>query len=136
MAPRYVLGCLLVVAILGMVDGRSFFRRRGISRKYNGFMKLMTEAFKKPEVEMMGAIFKRHVQQLRHIPNKQVELVFLIDSSATVGRRYFYEEVGYVLNSFVLQFMTLLYLSKTAYHRDHYECYLKKQTITTIFQII
>lgn len=86
-------GILLLVSLLAYLQlgaCRPFFRRY---QHYNRFMKKMALNFEKAKVETLGAIFKRHVQQLRHTHNKQVELVFLIDSSGTVGRYYFYEEL-------------------------------------------
>ncbi|XP_055886163.1 sushi, von Willebrand factor type A, EGF and pentraxin domain-containing protein 1-like [Biomphalaria glabrata] len=93
-APHFALFLLwYLVILLQPTDSRVLFRRPGA---YNTFMKQVTVNFEKAKVETLGDIFKRHVQQLRHTPNKMVELVFLIDSSGTVGRSYFYEEVRFV----------------------------------------
>ncbi|XP_012938062.1 sushi, von Willebrand factor type A, EGF and pentraxin domain-containing protein 1 [Aplysia californica] len=86
-----VIGCLLVQSS----EARTLFRRPS---SYNTFMRSLTLNFEKAKVETLGAIFKRHVQHLRNTPNRQVELVFLIDSSGTVGEYYFYEEVRFVRN--------------------------------------
>lgn len=74
---------------------RRFFRHQS---SYNRFMRQTAMVYEKAKVETLGDIFKRYVQQLRQTRNRQVELVFLVDSSGTVGRHYFFEEIRFVRN--------------------------------------
>ncbi|XP_035698610.1 sushi, von Willebrand factor type A, EGF and pentraxin domain-containing protein 1-like [Branchiostoma floridae] len=48
------------------------------------------------KVEILGEIFKKHVQRLRQTENQTVELVFLVDSSASVGNENFNSELRFV----------------------------------------
>lgn len=50
----------------------------------------------KEKVELLGEILKRHVDRLRKTENKKVELVFLVDSSASVGAEDFTNELKFV----------------------------------------
>lgn len=47
-------------------------------------------------VEVCGEILKRHVHLLRKTANRKVELVFLVDSSASVGSEEFLNELKFV----------------------------------------
>lgn len=65
---------------------------------YNSLFRPMAEqaiSFK-AKVETLGAILKRHVQQLRSTENRKVDLVFLVDSSASVGSVHFQDEIKFV----------------------------------------
>ena len=48
------------------------------------------------KIEVLGNVLKRHVAKLRSIDNGQVELVFLVDSSASVGLENFFNELKFV----------------------------------------
>lgn len=48
------------------------------------------------KVEVFGEILKRHVHDLRRTANRKVELVFLVDSSASVGSEEFLNELKFV----------------------------------------
>lgn len=48
------------------------------------------------KTEVLGALLKKHVHKLRTVPGNQVELVFLVDSSASVGRDNFFNEIKFV----------------------------------------
>ncbi|XP_071546933.1 sushi, von Willebrand factor type A, EGF and pentraxin domain-containing protein 1-like isoform X1 [Panulirus ornatus] len=50
----------------------------------------------KSKVEVLGEILKHHVQRLRQVPNQRIELVFLVDSSASVGAENFFNEIKFV----------------------------------------
>ena len=50
----------------------------------------------KSKVDTLGAVLKRHVQMLRQARNKQVDIIFLVDSSASVGMKNFLEELKFV----------------------------------------
>lgn len=50
----------------------------------------------KDKVEFLGAVLKRHIADLRQTKNKQVELVFLVDNSGSVGAHNFFNEIKFV----------------------------------------
>ena len=50
----------------------------------------------KSKVEVLGQVLKTRVQALRHVPCQRVELVFLVDSSASVGAENFFNELKFV----------------------------------------
>ena len=55
-----------------------------------------SEKTNKSKVQILGEILKRHVLSLRRTPNKKVDLVFLVDSSASVGKENFFNELKFV----------------------------------------
>lgn len=48
------------------------------------------------KVDILGAVLKQQVEELRQVPDRQVELVFLVDSSASVGAENFFNELKFV----------------------------------------
>ncbi|XP_076046526.1 sushi, von Willebrand factor type A, EGF and pentraxin domain-containing protein 1-like [Oratosquilla oratoria] len=50
----------------------------------------------KSKVEVLGQILKKHVHKLRQVPGQRIELVFLVDSSASVGAENFFNEIKFV----------------------------------------
>ncbi|KAK2187132.1 hypothetical protein NP493_177g01053 [Ridgeia piscesae] len=50
----------------------------------------------KVKVEHLGEMLKRHVENLRRTANRKAELVFLVDSSASVGAENFFNELKFV----------------------------------------
>ena len=48
------------------------------------------------QVDVFGAVLKRHVQSLRRAVNSKVELVFLVDESSSVGAANFDDELKFV----------------------------------------
>ena len=48
------------------------------------------------KVEVFGAVLKSHVQALRRLSNRQVDLVFLVDSSSSVSEANFRNELKFV----------------------------------------
>ncbi|KAJ8305662.1 hypothetical protein KUTeg_016207 [Tegillarca granosa] len=50
----------------------------------------------KIKVDKLGAVLKRHINEIRQTKNKQVDIIFLVDSSASVGRRNFADEIKFV----------------------------------------
>ena len=50
----------------------------------------------KAKVEHLGELLKRHVENLRRTVNRKAELVFLVDSSASVGKKNFLAELKFV----------------------------------------
>ena len=53
-------------------------------------------ASSRSKVEMFGEILKARAQELRRTPNRKVELVFLVDASASVGAEEFLNELKFV----------------------------------------
>lgn len=58
-------------------------------------VKLENEVIKS-KVEVLGEVLKQRVQALRNVPGQKVELVFLVDSSASVGAENFFNELKFV----------------------------------------
>ncbi|XP_069128762.1 sushi, von Willebrand factor type A, EGF and pentraxin domain-containing protein 1-like [Argopecten irradians] len=50
----------------------------------------------KNKVNTLGPVLKRHVSELRETTNKKVDIVFLVDSSSSVGPHDFINEVKFV----------------------------------------
>ncbi|XP_041475001.1 sushi, von Willebrand factor type A, EGF and pentraxin domain-containing protein 1-like isoform X1 [Lytechinus variegatus] len=48
------------------------------------------------KIDVLGYLLKKQVQKLRRVSNGQVELVFLVDSSASVGIENFFNELKFV----------------------------------------
>ena len=51
-------------------------------------------AARRGKVDVLGLVLKKRIAQLRHVG--QTELVFLVDSSASVGSDNFYNEVKFI----------------------------------------
>ncbi|KAK6179269.1 hypothetical protein SNE40_011671 [Patella caerulea] len=66
----------------------------GVMDYYNSLFRPLS--LNKAKVETLGSILKRHVQALRDTENRKVELVFLVDSSASVGATNFFDELKFV----------------------------------------
>ncbi|XP_047481240.1 LOW QUALITY PROTEIN: sushi, von Willebrand factor type A, EGF and pentraxin domain-containing protein 1-like [Penaeus chinensis] len=83
----------------------------------------------KSKVEVLGEILKSHVHQLRQAPGQRVELVFLVDASASVGAENFFNEIKFVkklLADFAVSYnqtrvavITFSSKSKVIRHIDH-----------------
>ncbi|TRY75103.1 hypothetical protein TCAL_09357 [Tigriopus californicus] len=61
------------------------------------------------KVENLGSILKRGVARLRNHPHQEVDLVFLVDSSASVGAENFHNEIKFIkklLADFTVSFNT------------------------------
>ena len=59
----------------------------------------------KSKVETLGAVLKRHIQNLKDAYNKQVDIIFLVDSSTSIGKHNFIDEIKFVkqlLKSFTI----------------------------------
>lgn len=54
------------------------------------------EIASKSKVDTLGPVLKRHIQALRRVSNKKVDILFLVDSSSSVGRRDFEYEIKFV----------------------------------------
>ena len=57
---------------------------------------LVVDQTSKNKVENLGFVLKKHIHQLRRRPDTEVDLIFLIDSSASVGRTDFQNELRFV----------------------------------------
>ena len=51
-------------------------------------------AARRGKVDVLGLVLKKRIAQLRHVG--QTELVFLVDSSASVGSDNFYNEIKFI----------------------------------------
>lgn len=69
----------------------------------------LTQTQQPSKVEHLGSILKRCVARLRNHPHQEVDLVFLVDSSASVGAENFYNEIKFIkklLADFTVSFNT------------------------------
>ena len=48
------------------------------------------------KVETLGAVLKRHIKALKDTSNKQIDIIFLVDSSTSVGKHNFVDEIKFV----------------------------------------
>lgn len=55
-----------------------------------------TKVDSKSKVETLGGVLKGHIQELKATTNKEIDLIFLVDSSTSVGKNNFREEVKFV----------------------------------------
>ncbi|KAK3090083.1 hypothetical protein FSP39_009008 [Pinctada imbricata] len=55
-----------------------------------------TDLASKNKVETLGPVLKRHVQALRGAQDRRMDIVFLVDSSASVGMKNFLDELKFV----------------------------------------
>lgn len=69
--------------------GNAIINGRGIAAKGK-------KEISKVKVEHLGELLKRHVENLRRTANRKAELVFLVDSSASVGAENFFNELKFV----------------------------------------
>ena len=78
---------------------------------------------------ILGEVLKNHISKLRRVPNQKVELVFLVDSSASVGAENFFSELKFVrklladftvsLNSTRVSVITFASKHSVVNHIDH-----------------
>jgi hypothetical protein len=52
-------------------------------------------------VDVLGGVLKKRVSHLRQHPRQEVDLVFLVDSSASVGSDNFYNACASDINSYL-----------------------------------
>lgn len=64
--------------------------------QYSSFMNGPFLQLNKNKVNTLGLVLKRHVAELRHTENKKVDMIFLVDSSSSVGIHDFFNEVKFV----------------------------------------
>jgi len=65
------------------------------------------------QVDVFGAVLKRHVQSLRRTLNSKVELVFLVDESSSVGASNFDDELKFV-KKLLADFTVDIYTTRVA----------------------
>ena len=65
------------------------------------------------QVDVFGAVLKRHVQSLRRTVNSKVELVFLVDESSSVGAANFDNELKFV-KKLLADFTVDIYTTRVA----------------------
>ncbi|KAL4236643.1 biological adhesion [Mactra antiquata] len=65
---------------------------------YNQFLQkpFSTKVDSKSKVETLGKVLKGHIMELKSTANKEIDLIFLVDSSASVGKDNFKEEIKFV----------------------------------------
>jgi CUB/sushi domain-containing protein len=83
----------------------------------------------KTKVERLGRLLKANVQRIRNTPNGEVALVFLVDSSASVGQDNFFDELKFVkkllsdftvdMNKTRVSVITFSSQSRVVRHVDH-----------------
>ncbi|XP_042878589.1 sushi, von Willebrand factor type A, EGF and pentraxin domain-containing protein 1-like isoform X2 [Penaeus japonicus] len=136
-SPLMAVLSLLTLMVLAPVAQAQFKTERP---PYPDFLNYGKKKFTKPgieleneiiksKVEVLGEILKSHVHQLRQAPGQRVELVFLVDASASVGAENFFNEIKFVkklLADFAVSYnqtrvavITFSSKSKVIRHIDH-----------------
>ncbi|XP_060574827.1 LOW QUALITY PROTEIN: sushi, von Willebrand factor type A, EGF and pentraxin domain-containing protein 1-like [Ruditapes philippinarum] len=95
---------LLVCYVIVLSDGFTEFNQdydddeEVVIFNYNQYLQKphSTRVDSKSKVETLGNILKGHIQDLKKTANKQIDLVFLVDSSTSVGENNFREEIKFV----------------------------------------
>ena len=77
------------------VGGEKRYAGNGIPEERRPDTKAV-QKISKLKVEHLGELLKRHVENLRRTVNRKAELVFLVDSSASVGAKNFFAELKFV----------------------------------------
>ncbi|XP_050712143.1 sushi, von Willebrand factor type A, EGF and pentraxin domain-containing protein 1-like isoform X3 [Eriocheir sinensis] len=106
-APRPRPSCLLlVVGVLLALPSLAAAQYKTERAPFNEFLNYGKKILKpgdeigneiiKSKVDVLGEIFKQHVHRLRQVPNQRIELVFLVDASASVGAENFFNEIKFV----------------------------------------
>lgn len=72
------------------------FFNRGVKLSSKSSREKLPNQIEKSKVDVLGSVLKKQVESLRKTPNKELELVFLIDSSASVGAENFFNELKFV----------------------------------------
>ncbi|XP_021351273.1 sushi, von Willebrand factor type A, EGF and pentraxin domain-containing protein 1-like [Mizuhopecten yessoensis] len=88
---------VLLCALLEFKISRSY--RDTEERRHNQYSSYMNSPIpqlNKNKVNTLGPVLKRHVSELRETKNKKVDIIFLVDSSSSVGPHDFINEVKFV----------------------------------------
>ena len=67
-----------------------------LSSKLSLFVSQLTGEQAKLKVDVLGRLLKKHVTNLRTGSGQEADLVFLVDSSASVGAENFYNEIKFI----------------------------------------
>lgn len=87
---------LAVIIFLSTCVDKCITLNRYIPYSFGQLIKSKSNDISKSKVENLGAVLKKHVHELRDTINKQVDLIFLVDSSASVGPQNFLDELKFV----------------------------------------
>lgn len=77
-------------------ENDAFFRSFENERPPYDFSEYEHTQESKVKVDKLGSVLKRHITEIRQTRNKQVDIIFLVDSSASVGRKNFRDEIKFV----------------------------------------
>ncbi|KAG8195218.1 hypothetical protein JTE90_027959 [Oedothorax gibbosus] len=105
------------------------FFNRGVKVSSKASRDKLPNQIEKSKVDVLGSVLKKQVESLRKSKNKELELVFLIDSSASVGAENFFNELKFVkklLADFTVEYnatrvsvITFSSRNKVVKHIDH-----------------
>lgn len=101
-AARLVLAIfLMLIDVLHASDYKTLknygdFVNTGVKLSSKSAREKLPNQIEKSKVDVLGSLLKKQVESLRKTPNKSLELVFLIDSSASVGAENFFNELKFV----------------------------------------
>lgn len=92
---------LLLIDLLQATDYKSSknyedFFNTGVKQSSKSYRDKLPNQIEKSKVDVLGSVLKKQVESLRKTANKELELVFLIDSSASVGSDNFFNELKFV----------------------------------------
>ena len=73
-------------------DIKIFSYNKYLRQSYTGG----TTSDSKSKVETLGTVLKRHIKALKGTSNKQIDIIFLVDSSTSVGKHNFVDEIKFV----------------------------------------
>lgn len=110
----------------------------------------LTDDTSKNKVELLGSVLKKHIHLLRSSSETKLDIIFLVDSSASVGKSNFGNELKFVrklLADFVVdedhtKVSVITFSSKrlvlrqidyiTPYHSEKHKCTLIEDDLPTI----
>lgn len=126
------------------------FFNTGVKLSSKSSREKLPNQIEKSKVDVLGSVLKKYVESLRKTPNKELELVFLIDSSASVGAENFFNELKFVkklLADFTVEYnatrvtvITFSSRNRVVKHFDHvsmvsvnnHKCSLFEEQLPTI----
>lgn len=95
--PRCIMILIIILLFLPRPFKDHFCFPFLLSREPDDYGRLdLTQTQQPSKVEHLGSILKRCVARLRNHPHQEVDLVFLVDSSASVGAENFYNEIKFI----------------------------------------
>lgn len=155
---RLVLAAFLLLIICDFSHATDYKNSKNYEDFFNTGVKLSSKSsreklpnqIEKSKVDVLGSVLKKYVESLRKTPNKELELVFLIDSSASVGAENFFNELKFVkklLADFTVEYnatrvtvITFSSRNRVVKHFDHvsmvsvnnHKCSLFEEQLPTI----